>query len=132
MSTRSRRPVAGFSLLEVLVALSILALSLGVILAIFSKALLGTRLGESYTYATALAEAQLAAAGNTAPLTAGQQGGRESGYLWQVQTSPYELPDVALKPSLAGFLVQVTVTWTDGGHARQVTLRTLKVQPAVL
>ncbi|MEI6413714.1 MAG: prepilin-type N-terminal cleavage/methylation domain-containing protein [Pseudomonadota bacterium] len=132
MNSGSRSPTAGFSLLEVLVALSILALSLGVILAIFSKALLGARLSESYTYATALAEARLAAAGNATPLAAGQLGGQEAGYVWQVQTAPYELPDMALKSNLAGFLVQVTVMWTDGGRARQVTLRTLKVQPAVL
>ena len=56
---------AGFSLLEVLVAFAILALSLGVLLQIFSRAMSTTAVSGSYSRAAAMAEARLAEVGVT-------------------------------------------------------------------
>ncbi len=65
----------GFSLLEVLVAFSILAVSLTVIFHVFSTGLRVAALTHNYSYATALAESKLAELGRIQPLVPGIEEG---------------------------------------------------------
>jgi len=58
-----RQRSAGFSLLEVVVALAVLALSLGVLFRLFGQSLSNLGRSEQYTRAVAVAEGQLAALG---------------------------------------------------------------------
>ena len=124
----------GFSLLEVLVAFVILALSLGVLMRVFSVGLRSSDLAERYAYATLLAESKLAAAGIEGVLAEGATDGEaERGFRWQTVVSRFEDPD----PSPAGgaalvelFRVDVVVTWAgEGDREREVRLSTLRVAP---
>ena len=126
------RQQAGFSLLEVLVAFAILALSLGVLLQIFSQALNTTSLGEHYSRAVALAEAKLAAVGLDVPLEAGEYGGEpEDGMDWIIAIEPYQPQDwLAEDPPLQPYRVTVVVSWPGLRGTRRVNLSTLRLGEA--
>ncbi|MDO9106247.1 MAG: type II secretion system protein [Methylovulum sp.] len=122
----------GFSLLEILIAFSILALSLGILLKIFSSGVNIAAVAEEYTAAVQIAESLMIRTGVETPLQAGETSGLDGEhYNWRVVVNPYVLPpdqvDVnALK--LALFKVDVTVSWGDGNTGeRQIELSTLKL-----
>ena len=130
MTTRLKQQ--GFSLLEILIAFAILALSLSILLRIFSGGVNNAVVAEDYTIAVQIAESLMAKTGVDTPLVAGESAGEENGhYRWRISIIPY-LPDPetvdikALKVLL--FKVEVTVNWGDIGESeRQVQLSTLKL-----
>lgn len=122
----------GFSLLEILIAFSILALSLGILLKIFSAGVNTAVVAEDYTAAVQIAESLMAKTGVETPLQANQASGLENEkYHWLVDVSPFEfnpenVDPTALKAVL--FKVKVTVTWGDDNvNDRQIELTTLKL-----
>lgn len=124
----------GFSLLEILIAFSILALSLGILLKIFSAGVDTAVVAEDYTAAVQIAESLMSKTGVETPLQTGQKEGTENEkYHWRVVVSLFEVnPEnvdvTALNAML--FRVKVTVTWGDDNtHAneRRVELTTLKL-----
>lgn len=118
----------GFSLLEVVVAFAILALSLGLLLQVFSRALNTTALSGIYSRATTLAEARLNDVGVEIPLELGSYGGDpEGGLSWQVSIDPYELGDVLWEPVLEPLRVTSVVAWDEAGRRHQVALTTLRL-----
>jgi general secretion pathway protein I len=126
---------AGFSLLEVLVAFAILAVSLGVLMQIFSRATLTSVTAAEYSRAASLAQARLAAVGNAIPLTpGGTSGDPEDGFAWELSITPAELgeptPDRSAFAAPAPFnpyRVTVTVLWHDGARVRRLSLSTLRL-----
>ncbi len=123
----------GFSLLEILVAFSILALSLGIILKIFSAGLQTASLAENYTLAIEIAESLLAETGEEEKLALGESSGQKNEYFnWTVQTTAMEL-DISpqLPQPLAEQIVQVKVivSWGDENNPRSINLTTLKLMP---
>lgn len=125
----------GFSLLEILIAFSILALSLGILLKIFSAGVNTAGVAEEYTTAVQIAESLVAGTGIEAPLRAGESNGLEDEkYHWQVSVSPFPFMvekdlDAASVLSVELFKIKVTVNWGDDAVAddRQVELTTLKL-----
>ena len=124
----------GFSLLEILIAFSILALSLGILLKIFSAGVNTAVVAEDYTAAVQIAENLMAKTGVETPLQAGQEAGVENKkYHWRIEVSPFEFnPDNDDVTAITAILfkVKVTVTWGDGNthdNDRQVELTTLKL-----
>jgi len=122
----------GFSLLEILIAFSILALSLGILLKIFSAGVNTAMIAENYTVAVQLSESLMAKVGVETPLQTGLSTGLENNhYHWQVEVSPFTLNSVFTdtKTSVAElFKVKVTVNWgDDNARDRQVELITLKL-----
>lgn len=121
----------GFSLLEILIAFSILAVSLSILLSIFSSGVNNAGIAEDYNAAVQLAESLMAKTGIETPLQVSEQLGVErEKYHWLVVVQPFNFnPDqfdtTALSTSL--FKVRVTVSWGDEQHARQVKLVTLKL-----
>jgi general secretion pathway protein I len=122
----------GFSLLEILIAFAILALSLGLLLKIFSGGVNIASVAEEYTAAVQIAESLMTRAGVETPLQAGESSGLENDhYNWRVVVNPYaynpeQLDMSALK--LVLFKVDVTVSWGDGSSSeRQIALSTLKL-----
>ena len=119
-------------MLEILIAFSILALSLGILLKIFSAGVNTAVVAEDYTAAVQIAESLMAKAGVETPLQEGQDSGVENEkYNWQVDVSPYVFnPDNvdATTATAVLYKVKVIVSWGDGNaNDRQVELTTLKL-----
>jgi general secretion pathway protein I len=122
----------GFSLLEILIAFSILALSLGILLKIFSAGVNTAEVAEDYTAAVQIAQSLMAKAGVETPLQADQTSGLENEkYHWLVEVSPFEFNPDNVEPTAITallFKVKVIVSWGDDNtDDRQVELTTLKL-----
>ena len=114
----------GMSLLELLVALSIMAMAIGV---------LYRALGASVQNAGTLQEQQkalmlgqsLLAAKDAIPETGWNESGESAGFEWQVRTSPFG----SAQPSVTQLhSVVIYVRWSDGGRIRSIELQTLRPQ----
>ena len=132
----------GFSLLEILVAFTILALSLGVLMQIFSGSLRNTDIRHDQALATAIAESLLAGQAIETTLAAGDSTGSYGDrFRWLIHVTPFEEPIregtgqmVALPAAVDLWQVAVSVAW-DGGSpdsSREVRLTTLRVQPRAI
>ena len=126
---RSTKGQAGFTLIEVLVALSILSISLGVLLAVFLQGLDRARQSRDEATARALAQSlivQTKAADNPAM---GTSAGKTNNFLWRLQVLPYgTAQDRAAWQEGAGLIV-ATVTWHGDGGMRSVSLSALRLLP---
>jgi general secretion pathway protein I len=126
----------GFSLLEILVAFSILAVSLSILLNIFASGVNSAGVAEDYTAAVQIAESLMAKTGVETPLLVGQVSGTtHDKYSWRVTVQNYNLNSepmdtTALPASL--FKVRVEVNWGEDAQSRQVKLVTLKLAGNVL
>lgn len=120
----------GFSLLEVLVAFSILALSLGVLLRIFGGAGRLAGLTEEHARAVVLAESLLARAGVEEPLRPGETSGQiDETYDWAMRVSPFTPPSGPLPAELPfkPYWVELAVEWGEGQELHAFTLSTLRL-----
>ncbi|NOQ64657.1 MAG: prepilin-type N-terminal cleavage/methylation domain-containing protein [Methyloprofundus sp.] len=121
----------GFSLLEILIAFSILAFSLGILLNIFSGGLRRTIVSEEYQQAVIIAQSKLAAAGvETALEEAKGHGKVQDKYTWSVQVQAYDDGKMGVDAdgsSLEAFQVTVKVQWAEGKTERIVELTTLRL-----
>ncbi len=118
----------GFSLLEILVAFTIMAVSLGIMLNIFSSGVNTAIVAEDYIVATQLAESLMARAGVEEALEEGQRSGIEvEKYQWRVSVVETEAPEVEEQTELKLMNVSVEVSWDDGlQQDRTVELNTIK------
>ena len=133
MKKRSQRRAAGFTLLEVLVAFTIFALSFAAILQIFSGGLRNAEVADRALVALGHAESLLAAAGIEQPLAEGERSGElPDGMAWRETIARYSDATTPAAPpaGLQPYSVSVTVTWDAGnglGGRRDVTLTTLRL-----
>ena len=123
----------GFSLLEILVAFAILALSIGVLLKIFSGGANTAIIAEDYNAAVQIAESIMAKTGVETQLQEGEESGWENEkYHWQVIIRPFQFNlenfvDIDLNTLKTNFFkVDVIVSWGDDG--RELQLSTLKLE----
>jgi general secretion pathway protein I len=120
----------------VLVAFAILALSLGVLLQIFSRAMNTTALSETYSRAVSLAEAKLNSVGADIPLEEGvHSGDPEDGMDWIVNIEPYQLQDatqawVSDSPPAQPYLITAVASWPSNAGGRRVVLRSIRLGEA--
>ncbi|MFZ0788522.1 MAG: type II secretion system protein [Chromatiaceae bacterium] len=135
--TRFRAPPvvqSGFSLLEVLVAFAVLAVTLGVLMQIFSRASVTTVVSAQYSRAASLVSARLDAVGSAIPLEPGSVSGEpDDGIAWELSVVPVELglaadsDPLGSEPPVVPYLVTVTALWKDSGRVRRLTLSTLRL-----
>ena len=129
----AKRYQRGFSLIEILVAFMILAMSLSVIFRIFSGGLRNVALSEDYARAVLVAESQLSAIGISEPLepgmTSGEWGER---FRWErvvEDYSPWEQPKELSSPLLA-YRITVNVDWEHAGRSREISLSSVRLKQA--
>jgi general secretion pathway protein I len=123
----------GFSLLEILIAFSIMALSLGILLRIFSGGVNTATIAEEYTTAVQIAESLMAQTGSEIPLRSEHISGvKDEKYNWQLDIRPYKLSAETMDAKAVGvelYKINVTVDWGDegsDGDNRKIQLATLK------
>jgi general secretion pathway protein I len=120
----SRR--AGFTLVEIIVALAILALSLSAILPAISDALWRTSEAEAQAEAASLARSLLAQAGTAVPLNNGAAAGQfENGFHWRLRVTPYgsAYPGATVR----AYEIVAEVSWDDARSERSIALTTLRL-----
>ncbi|WP_394752044.1 prepilin-type N-terminal cleavage/methylation domain-containing protein [Crenothrix sp.] len=120
----------GFSLLEILIAFTILAFSLTILLRIFSTGVNSAVMSEEYTAAVQIAESLMAKTGVESKPKNGQTSGVENDkYRWEVSVSPFNfvVGKFQMKSTAELFKVDAIVSWGDDDNDRQVRLTTLKL-----
>ena len=130
MGLRTRRQSRGFTLLEVLVALSILAASYGVILQIFGGAAQKAALTGDYRRALIIAESQLTfAAAKATGREIGASGAANEKFYWQVSYSPTDQYSLEGLPArYIPVVIRVDVSWSDaGGRNKSVSVSTVRL-----
>ncbi|HTT85179.1 MAG TPA: type II secretion system protein [Rhizomicrobium sp.] len=128
-NSRARKRQAGFTLIEVLVSLTILSISLGVLLAVFLQGLDRARESRNEASARALAQSLLVQAKMADNPAIGTSVGKTSDFLWRLQVLPYgSAADQAAWQEGAGQIV-ATVSWQGDGGMRSISLSTLRLLP---
>jgi general secretion pathway protein I len=123
------RSKSGFTLLEVLVALTILSMALGVLYQIFGTSLRSETEAERESEAVWVALSLLARVGTDLPAETGQiSGDAGHSFAWALSMSPMTAP--ASAPVLP-IDVMATVAWTSGGVQHSVTLHSTRLVPTM-
>lgn len=119
-----RSQQAGFTLLEVLVAVAVVAIALVTLLHLHARSLDATIQAQDLTTAVLLAQTKMAALG-PAPVPGEEQGTYDDPELWKFRwaTAVIEHP-LNLQGGLPLTVLHlvVTVSWADGHRQRQYTL----------
>ncbi len=123
----------GFTLLEVLIAFSIAAAAILVIMRANVAGIDSARTAARYEEAIARARSHLANTGIAAPLIPGTSSGDDGGgYRWQIDVTPIGstgMPPTGIGPpqSVTLYEIAVHVGWRDTGRQREVLLRTRRL-----
>lgn len=129
------RHQAGFSLIEVVVAVAIAGVSLAALLHAAQGNAARSALSHEYVLATTFGESMLARIGRDIPLDAGIGHGRSAeGFSWSRTIKPYpgdrqpamESDDAPVLP----YEIVVTVSWRSGGKPHDLSLRSLRLKPS--
>ncbi len=138
MSRPGMKRQAGFTLLEVIVALIIAGLAAGALLAAVGTGLHATQTATRYDQALVRAKSRLAAAVHGTKLAPGDQRGNDGGgYDWRLRIAPVASamvrpvgligPRASSSMPVVLYDVSVWIGWKDGGTERQVHLDTEQV-----
>lgn len=125
--------LTGFTLLEVLLAVSILGLAVTVIMQQFSAGLRIARSSQTYTTATIYAKQKLEELQVEEEMQEKEESGSfEDGYYFRVSIAPYEEyieeedEDIFEHLPLEIYRLESVVWWQEGEKEKSVTLATLK------
>ena len=131
-SVEARAP-AGFTLIEVLVALVIVGLAVTAIAEVFGNGLISQKVASDAHTALALAEERLALTGTKAALHPGTERGTfAERFAWQTTVSLFVDGNDEKTPfqrvgSPLLYRVVVDVDWRSGRHSQKLTLSTLRL-----
>jgi general secretion pathway protein I len=121
--------IAGFTLIEALVALAIVAAVLGSIGGVIAVTVKGTRSIDQRLALAGTAETLLAALPARNLLKPGRQSGETAGHRWRIDVSPMQIPDASgapQTPRFVPFAVSMRLQ-APGGPLMQVT--TVRLAP---
>lgn len=113
----------GLSLLELLVAFAILALSLGVLYRITGASVRSSASVDALLRATTLAQSLLTL--DAVPPGGWAETGESAGYAWQVSSSPFDT-GIGNPAAPRLFEVLLTITWQDVHGPRSMQWSTLR------
>ncbi|WP_395790358.1 prepilin-type N-terminal cleavage/methylation domain-containing protein [Aquimonas sp.] len=123
----------GFTLIEVVLALAIFAVAIGLCMQIATSALKQTRVAAEQTHAALLAQSLLDTSGVGERLQPGRTSGRLDGdYRWELDVSPYEADlqtDSPLTPGMLAvqlYRLELTLSWAVGSKRRDMKFSTLR------
>ncbi len=123
-SLSSPRPVGGFSLLEMVVAMAVLGLALAALYQAASGATRNVRSDERYAYGVELARSLLAENIRVPARGVSQQGETAGEFHWRVSSRPIEIRRGTL-PQGSLQEIEVLVSWADGGRRREIVLNSV-------
>jgi general secretion pathway protein I len=129
-SHRAGAGSAGFTLIEILVALAILALTFGFAFQAFSGGFEWLDRNRRNADAVLLAQSMLTRVGHDVALEERIITGRTpDGLSWRIEATPYG--DTADMPPgrLIGYRVEVRIGWIERDQERQLRLTTLRLAP---
>jgi general secretion pathway protein I len=125
-ATAAPHATAGFTLIEVIAALSILSLTMAVVLGMLSDSFFQQRKARDLAEATSLAQSTLARVGTERPIAPGRSSGMtEAGYRWEAIIEPYPLATARDAP-VVPYRIAVSVAL---GNSRDplITLTTIRL-----
>jgi prepilin-type N-terminal cleavage/methylation domain-containing protein len=117
----------GFTLLELLVALVILALGLVTLFGSLGDGSSAAALARHQRDAVAAAETILAELGRSEPLVDGERDGIVGGLHYHLTISPYN--EDGVKSLVKAHLVSLDLTWQHDGRTDHTSFETLKLGP---
>ena len=123
-----RRRAAGFTLVEVLVALVILAIASGFAFRTVSGSFDRLSQAESEQQAVTIAESILARLGHDLAVQPGRLTGTEGRMRWRLDVGA-ALADPPPASGLAAYPVQVLVDWQDGRTPGKLRLQSVQLGP---
>lgn len=119
---------SGLSLLELLVALTIMAMAMGVLYRVLGSSVRNAVLLHEQQRAVALAHSLLALK-DAVPEDGWRESGESAGFRWETRTEPYTTAISLAQPDLARLhSVFISVRWGEGVQARAIELHTLRPQ----
>jgi general secretion pathway protein I len=123
---------AGFTLVEVIVALAMLSVGLTVLLGMISSGIGRTGTAERTAEAASLAQSLLAEAGTELAVGAEERNGTfPHGYRWHLMMQPYRTRDDAER-RIQLYRVAAQVDWGEGTDRRSFALSTLRLGPKAI
>ena len=122
--TRAPAGSAGFSLLELVVALAIMSIALGVLYRAVGGGVRTVGDLSAYSRAVSIGESVLQLRASV-PAEGWSETGQWEGYRWSVASTPYE---AAAGSAVALHRVRVNVVWSDGLRERSFSLASLRPQ----
>ena len=123
---------AGFTLVEVIVALAMLSVGLSVLLGQISSGLLRTANAERMAEAGSLAQSLLAEIGTDLPIKAEERYGQfPNGYRWRLKMRQYGGAKERAEWPVGLYVISTEVEWDEGTQQHSFGLTTLRVGPRV-
>lgn len=122
----------GFTLLETLVALSVLAISLGITYQVFSSALRGSTLADDYAQASMYADSHLAEIGKKVHLLPGvTEGSYNQRYSWKLEVQSLDgSSSRSIIESVKRYQVVLNVYWHARKRQRSIRATTFRLASA--
>jgi general secretion pathway protein I len=128
-----RRKEQGFSLLEVLIAFAIMAISVTLLLRLFSGSSAVISITDDYTNAILIGESLLEEIGSSATIQPGVREGHVSNrYRWTLSITPYPISPSLLQSGMnaapSPYWVIAEVQWGEGVNQRSFSLKSLRLK----
>lgn len=120
---------SGFTLVEVVAALTLLAAALGLLMNIMSASIRQTGRAETLAKATSLGRSLLQKVGSELPLHDGETSRAEGEFLWRLIIEPFGDGSERREWPVAAHQISAQVSWRDGSDVRSLTLTTLRLGP---